>query len=227
MVIYKITNIINGKIYIGQTIYSLGVRWSQHCAKSSNCPKLSNAIKKYGIENFTIEVIEICNSMEELNKREEYWIKELDSMNKGYNLCEGGSNSKGYKHTKKSRKKMSNVRKGKTYKEFYGEEQANKLKKQKSKLFSGNKNINFGKIGKLNHNYGKLMNKKAKEIFNKANESRMTPILCVETGKIYKSANECAKEMNLFQGNIWKVLQGKRNHTGNYTFKYAGKENEK
>jgi group I intron endonuclease len=227
MIIYKITNLINGKVYIGQTIHLLGTRWSQHYAKSSNYPKLSNAIKKYGKENFTIKELEICNSMEELNKKEEYWIKELDSINKGYNLCEGGGNSKGYKHTKESRKKMSNARKGKTYEEIYGKEQAVKIKIKRQDQNSGKNNINYGKIGKLNHNYGKSINKKAKEAFNRTNQARMTPIICIETGKVYKSTMECAREMNLIQGNIWKVLQGKRNHTGNYTFKYTGKENGK
>lgn len=131
-------------------MHSLSVRWSQHCAKSSNCPKLSSAIKKYGKENFIIEIIQNCSNTEELNKRERFYIKELNSINKGYNLTVGGEfSTKGYKHTKESKNKMSKARKGKSYEEIYGKEQAEKLKTMKSKEQSGDKNINYGKEGSL------------------------------------------------------------------------------
>ena len=53
-IIYKITNRINGKVYIGQTRMSLNVRWWHHCNRK-DCPALHHAIKKYGAENFTVE----------------------------------------------------------------------------------------------------------------------------------------------------------------------------
>lgn len=93
--IYKITNKINDKVYIGQTMSSIEVRWRTH--KSSwqghrHCQALYDAFDKYGIENFSIELIEECN-LEDINEREQYWIKQYDSYNKGYNLTLGGDGS--------------------------------------------------------------------------------------------------------------------------------------
>lgn len=91
--IYKITNTINGKSYIGQTIQNVKERFYQHCA--TKCSKavsnmaIHRAIKKYGKSNFTVEVIEEIDSTN-LNDRERYWIRYYDSYNNGYNSTEGG-----------------------------------------------------------------------------------------------------------------------------------------
>ena len=97
-IIYKITNTINGKIYIGQTVCTLKKRWGEHVSASkSHCPTVSNsyfirAIRKYSPDNFKHEIIEECpNDM--LDNREIYWIKFYDSTNPavGYNICRGGN----------------------------------------------------------------------------------------------------------------------------------------
>lgn len=93
--IYKITNTINGKIYIGQSI-NIQRRWNQEKNKAfnQNDPAynqlLSQAFRKYGIENFTFEVVEKL-SAEALNEREEYWINYFNSKApNGYNAQSGG-----------------------------------------------------------------------------------------------------------------------------------------
>lgn len=91
--IYKITNTINGRSYIGQTIQNVKERFYQHCA--TKCSKavsnmaIHRAIKKYGKSNFTVEVIEEIDSAN-LNDRERYWIKYYNSYNNGYNSTKGG-----------------------------------------------------------------------------------------------------------------------------------------
>ena len=91
--IYKITNKVNGKSYIGQTIQSVKERFYQHCATKCSQAILNmvihKAIAKYGKSNFTIEVIEEVESAN-LNDRERYWIRYYDSYNNGYNSTEGG-----------------------------------------------------------------------------------------------------------------------------------------
>ena len=90
-VVYKISNSINSKIYVGQTIRLLRVRFNEHCNKDKG--NLRNAIDKYGRENFTIEVLCECDSIEELNEREEFFIESLNTMKpNGYNLLRGGRN---------------------------------------------------------------------------------------------------------------------------------------
>ena len=111
MLIYKITNKINKKIYIGQTIVSLKRRWSGHICKSKkgNTP-LYNAIKKYGKENFNIEEIGGANSIAELNYQEWLLIYKHNTIwPNGYNMMQGGG-SKG-KKSNYSRKKMSKSQK--------------------------------------------------------------------------------------------------------------------
>lgn len=91
--IYKITNTINSKSYIGQTTQNVKERFYQHCA--TKCSKavsnmaIHRAIKKYGKSNFTVEVIEEIDSAN-LNDRERYWIKYYNSYNNGYNSTKGG-----------------------------------------------------------------------------------------------------------------------------------------
>ena len=87
--IYKIENLINHKIYIGQT-NNPQRRFSEHRAKGYeiNTHKvLYYAFDKYGIDNFSFEIIE---ETENSNEREKYWIKFYDSFENGYNMTEGG-----------------------------------------------------------------------------------------------------------------------------------------
>ena len=96
-IIYLITNLINSKVYVGQTRMTLKARWNKHCtiANSDPCATgVDGAIRKYGKKNFTCEVIKTC-PIEELDKWEIYYIQfyhsyQRDNANKGYNLTLGG-----------------------------------------------------------------------------------------------------------------------------------------
>lgn len=90
--IYKITNKVNNKIYIGQTITSIKTRMSKHYSHANtgnNLTGIDAAIKKYGIENFEVEQIIECPN-EDLNIQEQYYIDKYNSFNDGYNLTIGG-----------------------------------------------------------------------------------------------------------------------------------------
>ena len=99
--IYKITNQVNKKVYIGQS-QNISQRWKSHRKhyQKDDYP-IYRAMRKYGIDNFSFEVIEEC-SLEELNDKEKYWIKYYDSHNSsnGYNLTDGGNTSMPLKLTK-------------------------------------------------------------------------------------------------------------------------------
>lgn len=91
--IYKITNDINEKIYIGKTNNSIQKRWKQHCKDriKEQCKErpLYRAMNKYGIEHFYITLVEECSDLI-VSEREIYWIKYYNSFNNGYNATIGG-----------------------------------------------------------------------------------------------------------------------------------------
>ena len=103
--IYKTTNLINGKIYIGQ---KKSTKFLENSYFGSGV-RLKEAIKKYGEENFSVELIEYCTNQKELDNKEVYYIKEFNSMDKevGYNLCRGGHS---YRYFSKSKEEISKKR---------------------------------------------------------------------------------------------------------------------
>ena len=106
--IYKITNKLNGKVYIGQSI-DIDTRWRQHINAKDNYA-IHNAIKKYGKENFKFEVLLECPAnMLDVWERDMIALYDCISPN-GYNLTEGGE---GYKCSEETRLKMSEAKKGK------------------------------------------------------------------------------------------------------------------
>ena len=110
MIIYKIENKINGKIYIGQTIKELEDRISEHL--KSEYP-IGKAFRKYNINSFEISIIDITEIKEILDEKEKYWIKFYDcKVPNGYNLTDGGEGPNGYKHTKEAKLKISKKKKG-------------------------------------------------------------------------------------------------------------------
>jgi len=113
MSVYKITNTVNGKSYIGQTVNSIHDRFRTHCAAYSEgkCPALWAAIQNYGKDNFTIELLwsEPGCSGEVLDAKEIEMISEHATISpKGYNLMDGGHSAR---HNIESRNKISEAKK--------------------------------------------------------------------------------------------------------------------
>jgi group I intron endonuclease len=97
MYIYKFTHIKSGKSYIGQTIQDPDRRKLEHISGSKYTSKsyhFHNALRKYGVEEFTFEVIDSANSLEELNLLEEKYVELYDSIKNGYNIRNAGNNKK-------------------------------------------------------------------------------------------------------------------------------------
>ena len=91
--IYKITNKINKKVYIGQSI-NINARWKEHLNNAQTKDNvIYKAMRKYGIENFVFEIVELCSEYL-LDEREKYWIQYYDSYNNGYNMSLGGEGRK-------------------------------------------------------------------------------------------------------------------------------------
>lgn len=94
--IYLISNNVNDKLYVGQTIQTLKKRFNGHCCYSKSDRSanmlIKRAIHKYGRDKFHITLLEEC-PQDKMNEREAYWISFYDSYNKGYNLTKGGQES--------------------------------------------------------------------------------------------------------------------------------------
>lgn len=124
--IYKTTNLINGKFYIGKS--SMKNNSIDYWYLGSGV-LLKKAIEKYGRDNFKKEIVEWCSSFEESNEREKYWIKNLNALNLkiAYNIATGGDGGnlgievnkriskalKGRKHTEEFKQRISKLNKGK------------------------------------------------------------------------------------------------------------------
>jgi group I intron endonuclease len=140
--IYKITNTINGEVYVGCTVTTLKKRYHEHlyrCFKSDYKSKLYNSIKKYGEENFTIELITECN-VDKIYETEKLYIKQYNSFEDGLNSTLGGEGCLGYTHSSEIRKKISkavidgNSHKGKTYDKLYGENSDTEKERRKESV---------------------------------------------------------------------------------------------
>ena len=111
MVVYIITNKINGKCYIGKTVKPLQFRWSCHksLARSGNNTYLHKAMRKHGIDNFEIEpLIELTQDEELLDWEVELiGIFKSNNSSNGYNLTIGGDGITGHKHSDESKQKMT------------------------------------------------------------------------------------------------------------------------
>lgn len=119
MEIYKVINKLNSKVYIGKTTRTSLQRWAQHLSEAYN-PKhaaydfyFHRALRKEGKNNFSVEVVEVVETEQELNIREKYWInyyKELLGADKVYNTAEGGNGGNtrgtGWHHTDEAKQKM-------------------------------------------------------------------------------------------------------------------------
>lgn len=100
MYIYKITNLVNDKVYIGQSIRDVQQRFTRHINDALNNKldtHFARAIRLYGKDNFTIEIIDTAETQDELNRKEQYWIRYYDSIHRGYNetdaICKCGGNT--------------------------------------------------------------------------------------------------------------------------------------
>lgn len=214
-VIYKVTNKLNKKVYIGQTKQKLKKRKEQHiyCAKRLNEYKshFHSAIIKYGTDNFQWEQIDCAESKEELNKKEIEYIKKFDSINNGYNICAGGEGNSRKAISDETRKKMSNIRKGKKMSE------ETKLKISKTNLGHFVSKLTREKISVANK--GRKYSEEVRKHYIIGNTGKNAKhIKCIENNKIYPSITTAADELKLHISKISLVITGKRKSTGGFHF---------
>jgi group I intron endonuclease len=196
MIIYKITNLITGKLYIGQTTMSLKRRWAVHKATKRISP-LTSSLKKHGSENFKIEEIDRASSLEELAKLEMYHIKTFASIYPlGYNLSTGGMSNKGCKAWNKGLKGLpapkSAFKKGhKTWNA--GQPQLSEETRKKQSLAKIGKHISSATEFKTGQTSAFKGRRHSPEALKKISENgNRRPVTCNETGQQFMSAKSAA-----------------------------------
>ena len=198
--IYKITNTLNGKIYIGQTSTTIEHRWKQHIQDSKKYKDrpLYRAFNKYGINVFKIEIVEECSS-EEVNERECFWITYYNSYHYGYNATLGGE----------GRLKYNYEEIGNKYLEL-------KNQTETAKFFGCSEDVVAIALDVLNISRFPVTNEKLKKRVLMIDKQTNDPI------RIFSSVREASKALTGSvdgNGHIGQVCRGKRKTA--YGYKWA------
>jgi len=242
-VIYKATNKIDGKIYIGQTTQPLYIRIKKHFCKNDGS-YFHNALIKYGKVAFRWEIIDIAESIDDLNQREAMAISRYGSMNIdiGYNLTTGGNS---YKKSEESCRKQSERMRGKKL----SPETIEKLRIShmgKPGYWAGRRPPSYeawmagsrtresieksrnSKLGRIPWNKGKSgytsvpCSVEKKEKLSRATKNQWAnktrKVICLDNGKIYSSAHSADKECGV--KNVAYVCQGIYTHCGGTHWQY-------
>ena len=194
MFIYKIS-FPNNKIYIGQTIQNPNIRWSQHKSDANkNKTIVSKAIKKYGYNNCTFEIIDETNNIDKLNELEIKYIKEYNCIiPNGYNVSLGGNNKCSNEITKN---KIRNSLLGRKHTTVYKEKLAQSWGNKPFYVFKNDKII--GEFISMN------------DCSNKLNIPRPSIKKCLNKIKGYKqSLGYTFLYKDEFTGEIPRVLEKK------------------
>ena len=230
-IIYKHTNKINGKCYIGQTCQTLSQRWRKGDGYKSST-YFYHAIKKYGWDNFEHIILECGLNEDEVDEREKFWIKYFNSNNKdfGYNLSDGGN----LEHSFNENHKINHQ---KAMSETLGIQVICLNTKKiyptitQAELETGAKHISdcckgkiksSGKDAQGNALYWKYLSEyTGDEHFElKKQKRKKTAVLCIQTGNIYSSAMEAERITNIDSTSIGRCCNGKRKSAGGYTWKW-------
>lgn len=155
-IIYKVTNKINNKVYIGQTIQGINKRKQDHLSDNKNLDfsAFHRSLIKYKKYNFNWEVIKHCDDINDLNNSEIYYIEKFKShvsFGKGYNISLGGGSSSGIKRSQETRDKLSASKKGKKLNLSSSE------RLRRSLSMSGKNNSCFKVYGKIHNSTKKFV----------------------------------------------------------------------
>lgn len=231
-IVYKITNKINNKSYIGCTTKELNKRISQHKshAKIRSKYPLHMAIKKHGFENFEIDILEKNISIAEMYQKEIEYISLFDATNssKGYNASKGGESGNFGRTgwclglTKNTDERVKKIAEKQTLNNSFKGKTHSLETKEKWKISRSGKNSHrYGKpnaiLSEINKN--KIWTEEQKMKISNANSK---PILCLENNKVYPSCKMASIELEIGIDTIRDIVKGKRKNSKN-SFIYVKK----
>lgn len=220
-VVYKHTS-PNGKVYIGITCRDVKKRWDNGRGYTySHNKHFESAIRKYGWINFKHEILASGLTKEEAEKMEVELIRSYDSTNpdKGYNIRSGGNANS--KLSLKTRRMLSEMRMGEKN-PMYGNHSPHPWQIGVNNGIVGENHPMYGRKGKDNPRYGMHHTEEAKALMRE-HSANAKPVLCIETGIVYISAQDAFRKTGI-QGNAISGVCRKKPHyntAGGYHWEYA------
>ena len=215
--IYLLTNKINNKKYVGQTIRDdINKRWNQHKYNKTNDTYISRALNKYGIDNFKFQIICICFN-EDCNKFEEEYIKKFNTISpKGYNLSNGGKNKSTHPDTKKLISEKLKQRWKVTKHPSIGIKYSDEYKEKMSK--SVKKSLNELRLKGITQNINSLENLKiaSEKRKRKVAQYNMVGELLLK----FNSISEAVLKTNINNRRISDVCNNKAKTAGGFIWKF-------
>ena len=209
MCVYLRTNKVNGKQYVGQTVNFKDRECGWRTRQRYSGGAVDNARAKYGVENFKTDILRECDTQEELDYWEQYYIKTLNTkVPNGYNLTDGGGGMSGFKHREEDKKKISNASKGEKN-HFYQKHHTDETKQKISEANSGAKNGMFGKH--LSDEIKRKLSdaKKGRHIPHpKARKKVYQYTLDGELIKVWNSLKECCQSLGIHSTGISQCFSG-------------------
>ena len=224
--IYKITNKINGKFYIGQSV-DIKRRFMEHKTPHGRMTSIKMAVRKYGKENFSFEVLEECSEAD-LNDREVYWIAKLKPQ---YNRCAGGTGARLHHVSGDARLILS--RKNKEYWRRLPSEEKESIVQRLKGPAKGHavsdetrEKLRVANIGKRQdketiEKRKETMRKKRAEGYVQTNEGHMKKIRCIETNQVFGSVKEAGEALSVHPSSISGVLKGRYKSCKGKHFEYV------
>lgn len=214
--IYKIENLINHKIYIGQSI-EIEKRWQKHLSAKDDFV-IHRALHKYGKENFSFQIIEECNLLD-LDEKEKYWITYYNSLvPNGYNMIQGGSNGAGFA---KGKKVLQYSLKGEFLEEYSSANQASLITGIDHWSICACCRGEYQQAGGYQWKYSEDKEKEIKTIKKRTNYEVLQ--IDVKTDEIiqeFSSIKEAAAKTNIANSTICNVCNGKGKTAGGFKWKY-------
>lgn len=215
----------NGKIYIGITSQKPARRWDNGRGYRTQL-LMNRAINKYGWDNVEHEILASNLSKHEAEQMEIILIAELKANDPryGYN-DENGGNCAGT-HSEATRKKIGDAQRGEKN-HMYGKPSPVRGKKRTPEQIENNRRAHLGQSSywkgkKLPAEMVEKMRKpKSEEHKRKLSEAKSVPVICVETGIIYKSSKAAGEALGISRGSIAHVVKGERNVAGGYHWRKA------
>lgn len=233
-IIYMHTNKLNGKSYIGQTIYTLEKRFKEHVCESENKKHKAynthfhNALRKYGVENFESKILDVAFSKEGLNAKEQFWILWYGTFGNGYNHNIGGGSGR---CSKEAREKLSKSLQGNKYRlgtkmpEYQKEQLKEKMKGNKYRLGKKHSEETKQKISNNNPYKGKFgaehNRSKGIKAFKYSKDGNHEFIGIFGSISEFKRFAKDVFDVNLETTNISKVCKGNARKTKGFYFEYA------